>query len=50
MAAKTNMTGAEVPDGQTDTILGFEQGTYPYAKKLDRRTYEAEKRRFRSNC
>ena len=43
MAAKTNMTGAEVPDGQTDTILGFEQGTYPYAKKLDRRTYEAEK-------
>jgi len=43
MAAKTNMTGAEAPVGQTDTIFGFEQGTYPYAKKLDRRAYEAEK-------
>jgi polyphosphate kinase 2 len=27
----------------TAPILGFEQGQYPYAKKLDRRTYEAEK-------
>ena len=28
---------------RTDTITGFEQGEYPYAKKMNRSTYEAEK-------
>lgn len=28
---------------KADPILGFEQGEYPYAEKLDRKTYEAEK-------
>jgi polyphosphate kinase 2 len=27
----------------TDTILGFEEGEYPYPSRLDRKTYEAEK-------
>ncbi|RLJ58839.1 polyphosphate kinase [Litoreibacter meonggei] len=27
----------------TDTITGFEQGEYPYANKMNRTTYEAEK-------
>ncbi|MFK7836012.1 MAG: polyphosphate kinase 2 [Sulfitobacter sp.] len=35
-------TAKPAPDN-TATILGFEQGKYPYAKKLDRKTYEAEK-------
>ncbi len=33
----------EPEGGKADAILGFEQGRYPYATKLDRRTYEAEK-------
>ncbi len=28
---------------QAEAIVGFEQGEYPYATKLDRKTYEAEK-------
>ncbi|MDG1170182.1 MAG: polyphosphate kinase 2, partial [Sulfitobacter sp.] len=27
----------------TDTILGFEEGEYPYPSRLDRKTYESEK-------
>jgi polyphosphate kinase len=38
---------AQTPPAQaktgTDTITGFEQGEYPYAKKINRAAYEAEK-------
>jgi len=48
-----SMKGARMDDTNKDATLeqasrkeaisGFEQGKYPYAEKLDRRTYEAEK-------
>ena len=43
MPAKDNTVQLDKEPKLADTILGFEQGEYPYAKKLDRRTYEAEK-------
>lgn len=35
--------GAEDAKSRSGTIAGFEQGEYPYAKRLSRRVYEAEK-------
>lgn len=34
---------AKQETGPSATILGFEEGVYPYAEKLDRKTYEDEK-------
>ncbi len=39
MLAKDTLAAAP----PTDTILGFEEGEYPYPSRLDRKTYEAEK-------
>ncbi|NNK16713.1 MAG: polyphosphate kinase 2, partial [Sulfitobacter sp.] len=43
MANPTQTASAPQIDGKTTAILGFEQGEYPYAEKMDRKTYEAEK-------
>ncbi len=43
MPTKANNTKQQVASSAADTILGFEQGEYPYPKKLARKTYEAEK-------
>ncbi|EPX79447.1 polyphosphate kinase 2 [Litoreibacter arenae] len=40
--SKANSTPAKTKTG-TDTITGFEQGEYPYPKKMGRTAYEAEK-------
>lgn len=42
-ATKLNSNPATKPPVPGDTITGFEQGEYPYQKKLDRKSYEAEK-------
>ena len=42
-AKPKTVDGADAPDTSAAAILGFEQGKYPYAQKLDRKTYEAEK-------
>tara|TARA_R110002110_G_scaffold171307_13_gene373663 strand:+ start:1070 stop:1495 length:426 start_codon:yes stop_codon:yes gene_type:complete len=40
----TNKIATEPPDGKrTAEIIGFEQGEYPYATRLARRDYEAQK-------
>lgn len=46
--ATTRKTAPETPNGaapevRTAEIIGFEQGEYPYAKRLGRSVYEAEK-------
>ncbi|NEK23091.1 polyphosphate kinase 2 [Sulfitobacter sp. JBTF-M27] len=43
MAMQTKTASASEVDSKTTAILGFEQGEYPYAEKMDRKTYEAEK-------
>jgi polyphosphate kinase len=43
MVMQTKTASASEVDSKTTTILGFEQGEYPYAEKMDRKTYEAEK-------
>ncbi|MEW9918370.1 polyphosphate kinase 2 [Marimonas sp. MJW-29] len=43
MATQAKSATVEIEPVKTSTILGFEQGEYPYAEKLDRKTYEAEK-------
>ncbi len=43
MTAKITADQRAEQKHKTPTILGFEQGKYPYAEKLDRKTYEAEK-------
>ncbi|MFC6639479.1 polyphosphate kinase 2 [Sulfitobacter sediminilitoris] len=40
---QTKTASASEVDSKTTAILGFEQGEYPYAEKMDRKTYEAEK-------
>ena len=43
MATVVEKKAPEASPVQGSTILGFEQGKYPYATKMDRKTYEAEK-------
>lgn len=43
MAIKPKIATPAPTSPETAAILGFEQGKYPYAKNLDRKTYEAEK-------
>ena len=43
MVMQTKTASASEVDSKTTAILGFEQGEYPYAEKMDRKTYEAEK-------
>lgn len=43
MPTKTNNVKPDAEGEKVSTILGFEQGQYPYANKLDRKTYEADK-------
>ena len=43
MASPTQTASTPQIDTKTTAILGFEQGEYPYAEKMDRKTYEAEK-------
>jgi hypothetical protein len=43
MSKADSTRDAKTASDNTVSILGFEQGKYPYAKKLNRKAYEAEK-------
>lgn len=43
MAAANETKSPTIPAPNKAAIIGFEQGEYPYAEKLDRKTYEDEK-------
>jgi len=47
-AAKARSAAASPPPSAEDVALAFESGQYPYADKMDRKTYEAEKKKLQA--
>lgn len=47
-AVKAPSVAASAPPSAEDVALAFESGKYPYADKMDRKTYEAEKKKLQA--